>query len=161
MDSFRQAVADTISGVLSMAHVKGFVAGLLTLLIGGWRGVHTAFMVLLLVDLILGVWRAAKEHRLSPRVARNKTLAKLGLYWLLIIGAHQVDQVVPTDNFWASEATLIYLALTEFLSILRNASAIYGRPISPWSWPALVRELTGKEVTHGEKGEANGERGRP
>ena len=129
-----------VQELLNMAWIKGIVATAITVLVGGWGVMHTAFTLLLIVDLIFGVWRAWREGKLDPRVARNKTLTKLGLYWLLLIAAYQVDQVVPGEDF-AFIATLSYLALTEFLSVLRNASAIYGRPITPMGWKRLLDEL--------------------
>lgn len=140
MNELWKELLSRIHELLSMAWLKGALAALVGVLLGGWSGVHTAFSILLLVDLVLGVWRAWREGTLDPRVARNKTLAKLGLYWLLLIAAHQVDEVIPGDSF-ASTATLSYLSLTEFLSILRNASAIYGRPLTPFGWRKLLDEL--------------------
>jgi len=152
VDTWLDAISDVARDVLAGWGAKAMLSLMLTL-IGAWRIGYTALMVLMVLDLILGVWRAAKAGELSARIARVKSLSKLGLYWAIIIAAYQLEVIARSSGglFEASgnysvNVTILYLGLTEFLSVLRSISAISGKPINPFrGLPELLKELKGEE----------------
>lgn len=123
------------------------LGSILIYLIGGWKLSYSALMILLVVDLILGIWRAIRERRANPAIARNKTIAKLGFYWALIIAAHQLGLIAKESGLegLGDEAplsiTMLYLGATEFISVIRHISVLSGHNFNPFQVFRLMDEL--------------------
>lgn len=124
------------------------LAALAMALIGPWQVSYTALVILMMLDLILGVVRAWSERRLSPEIARRKTVLKLVTYWGLLIAAYQLQRISETSETllkalsnYTVDVTVAYLAVTEFVSVLRHVSAMTGGRVNPARFGERIKEL--------------------
>ena len=98
-------------------------------LIGGYEMAYISLIILALLDLGSGVWAAIRLNELSSKKGRGKTLVKFGAYAIIAIAARAFDHAAlgtNTDVLGASmtKAAFIYLAGTEFMSIVENLGRV-------------------------------------
>jgi len=80
----------------------------------------SALFMLILFDFITGIWSA---HVLGENVESSKvfrTAWKFVLYFLVVSAGYFAELVIGVDLF-ISKTIMIFLALTELISILENA----------------------------------------
>lgn len=136
------AVLDTFKGLAQAWYIKLIIA-VLAFLFGGDRLVHVmygALLVLMLLDLIAGIWRAAKtpnsttpgKGSLSWRVGITSTLGKFAIYTIVLVAARMMEIIVSTalgaDSLGqvSVKVAVIYLATQELVSIDEHLRAING-----------------------------------
>lgn len=88
---------------------------------------------LVLVDQMTGVWIAVRNRTLSSSAFRNG-LVKLLFYCLIIAPFHSLEYVNSTIfGFLAlDKAALMWLAMTEAISVVENSCTIVGIPFPNW-----------------------------
>lgn len=88
---------------------------------------------LVLLDQLTGVWIAVKNRTLSSSAFRNG-LVKL-LFYCVIIGTFHSLEYVNVTIFGFLEldcAALMWLAMTETISVIENSCTILGIPFPNW-----------------------------
>lgn len=105
------------------------IASLLFIVFGGHEVAVYGLTALLIIDLITGTWVALRQGKFEGRIGRAKTAAKFFMYLLIIAAGRAVDYVLISENLQLfggtiMTASLVYLALTELLSITQNATAL-------------------------------------
>lgn len=80
---------------------------------------YEVLFVLVILDTITGVMKGVKYRNISSRRFR-RTIHKLLLYFTLIIACHQLTRLNYIFQ-WLEDFVVIFLAVTEILSIIENA----------------------------------------
>ncbi len=124
------------AGVSKLAVAIGIV------LLGQWTDALNALMILMILDLLFGLWDAAKTKTLNRRVAFTKSAAKLGVYWGLLIMSHQLAKTGWSE--YPMSVTILYLAITEAISIVHHGEIITGRRLRFFEFADLFTAATGK-----------------
>jgi phage-related holin len=124
-------------------------------LFGAWREAYSALMILMLLDLVVGVWAAIRTQTISAKVAREKTIVKVAGYAIVVIAAYQVERTLQSASIgFGSDYTLgvalIYLVATEFLSVIQNVEKLTGRRFRIFQPQTVLNQLAGKEETRNE-----------
>lgn len=122
--------------------IAGAAAGVWGLL-GAPTYLVIALVVLISIDFATGVIAAGYERKLNS-VVGFKGVARKIMILALIMVAHQLDILAGT-GYLIRDASIIYFAITESISILENADRL-GVPVPPVIVGA-VESLKGK--THG------------
>jgi len=123
---------------------KGVVA-VVAVLLGPFRDVHLALLILMGLDLVTGVWRAHKYGELDTTIARRKTVVKLMVYWLVVAASYQLSIIIKLP--YPVNVAILYLGATEFISITRNSADILGRQVVPDS---LLKNIMSQSGTRGK-----------
>ncbi|GAK38704.1 hypothetical protein TCA2_0430 [Paenibacillus sp. TCA20] len=111
----------------------GFVGAFFTFAFGGWTQLLILLCIAMAIDYITGVAAVIRTgSRLNSKIG-FWGLTRKGLMLLVIILAHQIDQLIGTDVIKGG-AMYFYLA-NELISITENYSRI-GLPL-----PAKLREI--------------------
>lgn len=81
--------------------------------------VLAALFCLIIFDFFTGIWasKMAGERIKSSKIFR--TAWKFGLYFMLISAGHFTEVIIGT-NLYIEETIMIFLAVTELISILEN-----------------------------------------
>lgn len=133
-------------GILSV------VGGIFGYMYGEINGLLTTLIVVVVIDYITGLIKAAITHTLSSGVGFRGILKKM-LIMLVVALAHLVDNCVGSGETWRNIAIVFYIS-NEGLSILENC-VVCGLPV-----PDKLKEiLLDMEHTTDEKerGVINGE----
>jgi toxin secretion/phage lysis holin len=137
--------------------VKGFGAVLLSVKEFLFCPAETnlvAIMILMVsIDTLTGLMKAVRNHTASSAGFFRFSL-KLLVYFILASSSALMDKVLPISGYISALSTVIvYLCLTEFLSILENISALgYGVPTKIISVLKLTKS-TLEEPVPPEKGD--------
>lgn len=111
----------------------GFVGAFFTFAFGGWTQLLILLCIAMAIDYITGVAAVIRTgSRLNSKIG-FWGLTRKGLMLLVILLAHQIDQLIGTDVIKGG-AMYFYLA-NELISITENYSRI-GLPL-----PAKLREI--------------------
>lgn len=107
-------------------------------LFGPWREAHAALLVVVLLDFITGTIAAAKHGRLSSAIAKQKAVAKLLAYSAVLIATYQLERVISGSPYsfgadYTLAAAILYLVVTEVLSILENLERVTGLKLRVFS----------------------------
>jgi phage-related holin len=117
---------------------------------------HRALFLALLLDLITGIAVAVKKHTLSSAVMRQRTLSKLFAYGCLLALVYWLERAIAGGPYeFASNltlnATLIYLVVTESVSVLENVAHVSGIRLSILSNPAKLIARLQEEKDEGNQ----------
>ncbi|SRR5712692_7135384 len=125
-------VAEMLQGLASRWYVK-LVISVLTFLFTEDKNTHLMFealAVLMVVDLLTGLWAAAKAKQLSSRVGVLSTLTKFGIYAAIVVSARMLELIVTAAGVPVVGVTvkvaIVYLAAQEAISINENTKAVNG-----------------------------------
>ncbi|MEG1525673.1 MAG: phage holin family protein [Clostridia bacterium] len=127
-----------------------FVSGLAAYLWGPWDALTAALIVMVSVDYITGLIKAAIKKELSSEIGWKGLLKKVCTF-LLVAVATVADNVINSTHGALRAAVIMYYIANEALSIAENAGEM-GVPIPPKLRSAL-RQLK----SHGEEPEENKE----
>jgi len=141
MPDLTSFISDGVSSLLHGWFIKVLVA-LAIGFVGPMQDGYAALLLLMILDLVLGVARAAKEGRLNGRIARYKTVIKLVVYWSVIAASYQLSVIIAEDL--PVRVAVFYLGTSEFVSVYRNGMAALGRPPLPPSWIEKVQREFGE-----------------
>jgi phage-related holin len=108
----------------------------LVYLFGGDRLVHAMyvpFSILMLLDLLTGIWASRKEgHRITSSGIIQKTFKKFAAYATIIIAARMLEHILalaigtPALGFVSVKIALLYLTVAEATSIDENLRRAVG-----------------------------------
>lgn len=90
---------------------------------------YQVLFILVFIDFLSGLMVAWRQKEVSSRGAAQ-SVPKLILYFLLVLAAHQIVRLTGYAK-WIEDAVVMYLAVTEFISITENASKL-GVPVPLW-----------------------------
>ena len=114
------------------------IGGIVTYIWGPWD----ALMVI--IDYITGVIKAAVQGKLSSAVGFRGLLKKVAIFLLVAVGV-MVDRVIPATNEAVRSAVIFFYIANEGLSILENAGEL-GLPL-----PAALKKSLEKMQDKEEK----------
>lgn len=110
--------------------VCSFLFSLLFFAFGGSERLVLVLFVLIVIDALMALIVVAKTTLKFSSAKLSRSLYKMGVYSLLIIGSHQIDKImnVPNSSF-LPDAPIVWLILswaaaTQFLSILEHANEL-------------------------------------
>lgn len=102
--------------------------------------IHTVMIttgVLILVDLILGVWSAVKRKEAVSSAGLRRTVTKIALYQLAVITGFLCEKYLLEGFIPISKLVASAIGLVEMKSILENADVINGSPL----FASLINKL--------------------
>lgn len=99
-------------------------------------------VVLVIADLILGVWAARKRKEPITSSGIKSTVGKLVLYEVALGASFLVEQFLTGDTFPAAKIASALIGVVELKSILENLDAIQGSPF----FQTLINRLIQKQV---------------
>jgi toxin secretion/phage lysis holin len=117
--------ANRVLPVPSSAGVKSVVAALIVAishLLGGWSPSMGVLLIIIGLDIVTGICRAALQHQLSSEVSWQRGVKKF-LIFVMIVLAAQLDVLTGGEGHLLRDAMIIYYAVTEGISILENTAA--------------------------------------
>lgn len=129
---------EIITAYLVQIFSAGVIVGL-SFLFGEVNLPVIACMVLYLADMSLGMWKAIYQWRFCW-IKLKKGIYKFWLYWGVIIVGHMLDFIFvhTTPEFWARYVIILYLGVTEWLSVLKHFAEL------GWKAPQkLINRLEG------------------
>lgn len=135
MDEFRE-IKSVIQGLIMGAPWKAafaVAAGAFHWVFGVEYTPLIVMLLLMLIDLVTGVWRACAVRDLSSRGIRRGAM-KFFVYAVLMAATALTDKVIPVRVAFSTMTA--YLAMTELISIMENFAAL--------GWPvpmALIKTL--------------------
>lgn len=97
----------------------------------------TAF-ILVLADLVTGIWAAQKRHESITSAGLRRTITKLLIYQITIVLGFITQQYLTGDLVPLSKIISAFIGLTEMKSITENLNHISGGSLLK----ALVERLT-------------------
>lgn len=106
-----------------------FTAGAtgVTAIFGGWDTVFQVFIILMILDMITGVFKGFKEKNFSSKRMREGFVTKFG-YIIVIVIATQFDRLMPANAPLLRTLALWFYIFVEGLSIIENLAHM-GVPI--------------------------------
>lgn len=137
---------DRLLPVPSSAGIKTVVAVVvvaISRLIGGWSPSMGVLLIIIALDIVTGICRAALQHQLSSEVSWQRGVKKF-LIFVMIVLAAQLDVLTGGEGHLLRDAMIIYYAVTEGISILENTAAC-GVPYPSWLLTAL-RQLNERKA---------------
>ena len=123
--------------VPSNAGIKTVVAAVVVAishLVGGWSPTMGVLLVMIGLDIVTGILRAALQHQLSSEISFQRGVKKF-MVGVMIVLAAQLDQLLG-DTHLLRDAMVIYYVVTEGISILENTAAC-GVQYPDWILTAL------------------------
>lgn len=109
MKDFLRHVAVAIAGVLAPAKALLISVG-----------------ILIIADLVTGVWAALKRKEEIKSSALRRTISKLVVYQIAVISGFLVETYMLENIFPVSKVVASVIGLVELKSILENANSILG-----------------------------------
>lgn len=85
--------------------------------------------VLIIVDLITGVWAAYKQGKPISSAALRRTVSKLAVYQMAIISGFLLQHYLIADLIPVVNIVAGVIGLVEFKSMLENSSKILGADV--------------------------------
>lgn len=106
----------------------GFITSILPVLALAFTSNNVAILCLIIVmilDMIWGIWVAVRHHEFSISGLGKKTLAKMLIYGSVISVIFLLERASNPDWYLTSRIVIIVAAATETFSLLANMSIIY------------------------------------
>lgn len=132
--------------VPSNAGVKTAVAAVIVAisqLVGGWSPTMGVLLVVIGLDIVTGILRAALQHQLSSEISFQRGVKKFMIFVMIVLSA-QLDALTGGDGHLLRDAMVIYYVVTEGISILENTAAC-GVQYPDWILTAL-RQLNERKA---------------
>lgn len=98
-----------------------------TYLIGGWDSVLKILAVLIVVDYVTGLMKAALNKDLASDIGYKGLLKKAAIF-IVVILAHQLDLTIPQENPLFRTMVCYFYIANEGISITENI-ALLGVPL--------------------------------
>lgn len=127
-----------------MQPVLSFVGkffGMILAILAPVKGTMIAAGVLIIIDMLTGIWRAKKSGEPITSNGFRRTLSKMAAYQLAIVTGFIMEKYLGLDFIPIVKVIGGLIALTEGKSALENISAITGVDF----WKALLEKLQGKK----------------
>lgn len=85
--------------------------------------------VLIIADMILGIWAAKKRGEKITSAGMRRTISKFFVYQIVLITGFVIEIWLLQGLFPISKLVAGVIAVVEGKSLLENANTIYGSPI--------------------------------
>jgi len=95
-------------------------------------------MILLVIDLITGIWKSLKRHHPITSKKLGDTIKKIILYNIAIITAFLVQHLIAMEAVKLMWFLAVLISVKEFKSIIENIEVITNTKL----WDFLVRQIT-------------------
>lgn len=108
--------------------LKGLALSVLAVL----APIHTVMItvcILIIADLITGIWAAYKRGEKLTSAAMRRTITKLLIYQLTVITGFLLEKYLLEGLVPASKLIASVIGLVEMKSVLENAESILGQPL--------------------------------
>ena len=112
-------------------------------LVGGWSPTMGVLLIVIGLDIITGIMRAALQQQLSSEISFQRGVKKFMIFVMVVLAA-QLDIVFGGEGHTLRDAMVIYYVVTEGISILENTAAC-GVPYPEWRLTAL-RQLNERKA---------------
>lgn len=93
--------------------------------------------ILILVDLITGIWAALKRGERIKSAALRRTVSKMFIYQLAVISGFLVEHYMLDGFLPVSKIVASVIGMVELASVLENANTILGQNL----FGALIKKL--------------------
>lgn len=84
---------------------------------------------LIVADLLTGIWAAKKRGEKISSAAMRRTVSKIVIYQLAVIGGFVLEKYLLSDLLPVSKIVAGVIGLVEFKSMLENSGSIVGGDI--------------------------------
>ena len=112
-------------------------------LVGGWSPTMGVLLVVIGLDIVTGICRAALQHQLSSEISWQRGVKKFMIFVMVVLAA-QLDSLTGGEGHLLRDGMIIYYIVTEGISILENTAAC-GVPYPEWILTAL-RQLNERKA---------------
>lgn len=128
-----QNIFNIAASFFAASKVKAFCGSLLAVIyfaIGGNVESSLVLFALIMLDALMALIVVAKTDLRFSSTKMTRTLYKIGIYSILVVGAHQLDKVMNVPDLpVVPDAPVVWLVLswasaTQFLSILEHAAEL-------------------------------------
>lgn len=103
-----------------------------------------AVLVMVLIDLITGVWAATTRTEVICSAGFRRTVRKMLGYTILIISGHIVDVTLLNGSLHLASIFSAYIGLTELQSVRENVSCITGNDVLQDIWETIREKIKAK-----------------
>ena len=103
-----------------------------------------AVLVMVLLDLVTGVWAASIRSEAICSNGLRRTIRKMIGYVLLIIAGHIVDITLLKGSLNLASIFAAYIGLTELQSIRENIACITGNDVLQEIWDTIKDKIKTK-----------------
>jgi len=110
---------------------------LILVIIAPIQAVMLTVGVLVLIDVVTGVWAAFKRSELIKSAALRRTVSKMIIYQIAIISGFLIQQYVLQNEVPITKVVAGFISLVELKSILENSNTILGHDI----FKTLIKKL--------------------
>ena len=122
-------VLGTFAKILQYPAIKIILSALGIILLGGLTTQAYVFLgILILLDIITGIWYSLKEGIFRSNELARMFAIKYSVYLVLLSSANIVAYIIPLMG-WLAKAVIIFICVTEFTSISENLSRATGQKI--------------------------------
>lgn len=121
--------------------ITGMAGGVIAALFGAWDKLLYTIIVLMTLDYILGIIKAAYTKTLSSEIGFKGLLKKITM--LIIIALANVIQTLVGGSVAIREIVIMFYIANEGISILENAAVIY--PKMPEGLKNILLQLRGDD----------------
>lgn len=102
---------------------------------GGWSEVLSALSLLVLLDIVSGLYRAVCQQQVSSEISWRGMTKKVGIYLIVAVAYVVGDQLGFAQQ--GRDAAAGAFCVTEALSVIENVGAVI--PIPDWLRDVLVQ----------------------
>jgi len=113
---------------------------LILVIIAPVQAVMLTVGVLVIIDVVTGVWAAFKRSELIKSAILRRTVSKMIIYQIAIISGFLIQQYVLQNEVPITKVVAGFISLVELKSILENSNTILGRDI----FKTLIKKLGSK-----------------
>ena len=109
--------------------MKNWLQNLLIVSVAALSPIHSIMIVvcvLIIADLVTGIWAAVKRNEPISSAALRRTISKMVIYQIAVISAFIVQKWLLADIIPAVNLVAGVIGMVELKSVLENASKILG-----------------------------------
>ena len=114
------------------------LGGFLAQILGGWDGILTALVFLVIVDYLTGWIKALVNKKLSSEVGFKGIAKKMFIFIIVAVACVLQDNVA--SGLPLREITIMFYIANESLSILENVGESIGLPDGLKKFPIQIRD---------------------
>ncbi|MBV5327201.1 MAG: phage holin family protein [Chlorobium sp.] len=103
-----------------------------------------AVLIMVLIDLITGVWAATTRAEKINSNGLRRTVRKMIGYVILIISGHIVDVTLLSGSLHLASIFSAYIGLTELQSVRENVACITGNDVLQDIWETIKEKIKSK-----------------
>ncbi|WP_430198023.1 phage holin family protein [Paenibacillus thiaminolyticus] len=141
-----QFVGDYAPKQLAATSAAGIFGVIVAHAFGGWPALLTVLLIIVAIDFVTGVMAAGAEGKLKSNIGMIGIARKVFIF-LVVVVAHQVDNVLG-DQHMLRDATIFFYLANELLSIIENGGRL-GVPLPK----ALIKAVEVLKAKGGEQDE--------